>query len=335
MVSMRCLSSICFTPLTVVSLCILSACAAGSGDDVATTGVGGSVGTASTGTGSTPITAFPLPAQTYSHGEPSNLEQQLLELTQALRADPADVGAAMVNLPSVQDAIVQYMVDKAKVVSDFKGYSPVAPLAFDPRLLASSKVHSIDMATNGFQEHDGTDGKHFYDRITAAGYSYSYCAENIFSYADSPEECNAAFGIDWGNPDLGHRLALLDIDGAKRDIGISIVENPPSTKVGPEVVTEDFGEPLTDKHRYLVGVAYNDQNGNGAYDPGEGLAGMNIVPDQGDTYAVTSMSGGYAIPFNPMVGPFHVQIQDSTGKALQQKDTELAADNVKVDFVIQ
>jgi len=85
----------------------------------------------------------------------------------------------------------------------------------------------------------------------------------------------------------------------------------------------------------LVGVAYADQNGNGAYDPGEGLAGMNIVPDAGDTYAITSMSGGYAIPFNPMVGAFHVQIQDAMGKALQQQDTELTVENVKVDFVVQ
>jgi uncharacterized protein YkwD len=309
------------------------ACAAGLDDEVGSGG-GGS-GTASTGTGQPSYTPFALPAKTYSHGEPSALEQQLLELTQAMRADPASAGPILVALPSVQNAIAQFAVDKNQVVKDFMSYAPVPPLAFDPRLMASSKEHSIDMATAGVQQHDGTDGSQFFERITKAGYQYSFCSENIFSYAESPEYCNAAFAIDWGNPDLGHRKALLDLDGQKRDIGISVVENPPSPKVGPLVVTEDFGEPLQDKHRYLVGVVYRDQNGNGAYDPGEGLGGMNVVPDTGDTYAVTSMSGGYAIPFNPNVGAFKVQLQDTTGKAVDQKDTSLAADNVKVDFVVK
>ena len=114
----------------------------------------------------------------------------------------------------------------------------------------------------------------------------------------------------------------------------SIVENPASSAVGPLVVTEDFGEPISDLHRYLVGVAFKDQNQNGLYDPGEGLAGMNIVPNVGDTYAVTSMSGGFAIPFTVNAGAFKVQIQDAQGVALNQKDASLAADNVKVDFIV-
>lgn len=240
----------------------------------------------------------------------------------------------MVSLPSVQGAIQQFGVDTAQVVADFKTYAPVPPLAFDPRLLASSKKHSLDMAQNGFQEHDGSAGEHFYDRISEAGYDYSFCSENIFSYAESPEQCNAAFCIDWGNPDLGHRHAIMDLDGESRDIGISIVENPPSPSVGPLVVTEDFGQPLQDNHRYLVGVAYSDANGNGVYDAGEGLAGMNVVPSIGDTYAVTSTSGGYAIPFDPNAGSFKVQLQNSNGKALLESKTELAADNVKVDFIV-
>lgn len=307
-------------------------CAAGSGSDVAGGGSGGGGGAGANGPKLVP---FAVPAKTYSHGEPSDLEQQLLELTQAMRADPASAGPILIALPSVQNAIMQFAVDKQKVVSDFMSYSPVPPLAFDPHLLASSKEHSIDMATAGVQQHDGTDGSKFFDRITKAGYSYSFCSENIFSYAESPEYCNAAFAIDWGNPDLGHRQALLDLDGAKRDIGISIVENPSSPAVGPLVVTEDFGEPLKDTHRYLVGVAYTDANGNGAYDPGEGKAGLSVVPSTGDTYAVTSKSGGYAIPFQPNAGAFKVQIQDASGAALLEKDANLAADNVKVDFVLK
>ncbi len=318
--------------LALTAFGILAGCASGN-DDVA--GSGGSAAQGGAG-GNAPMhfTAFALPAKTYSHGEPSALEQKLLELTQAVRANPPAAGPALISLPEAQGAIGQFGVNTQQVVSDFNGYTPVPPLAFDPKLLASSKFHSEDMAKNGFQEHDGSGGEHFFDRIKTAGYQYSFCSENIFSYAKSPEHCNAALLIDWGNPELGHRLTLLDIDGAKRDIGISIVEHPASSAVGPLVVTEDFGEPISDKHRYLVGVAYKDMNQNGIYDAGEGLAGMNIVPNAGDTYAVTSMSGGFAIPFTVNAGAFKVQIQDAQGVALDQKDTSLAADNVKVDFVI-
>ena len=310
----------------------VSGCAAGSGDDIAAGGSGG--GTSGDGGAPTHIDPLPLPPNTYSHGDPSPLEQQLLEITQSVRLDPADAGETMVALPSVQNEIQQFGVDTQQVIEDFKALAPVPPLAFNPSLLQSSQVHSDDMAANGFQEHDGSAGEHFYDRISQAGYDYSLCSENIFSYAKSPEHCNAAFCIDWGNPDFGHRKAIMDLDGAKRDIGIGIVENPTGPGVGPLVVTEDFGEPLQDKHRYLVGVVFTDTNGNGLYDAGEGMAGMNIVPAVGDTYATTSESGGYAIPFLPNAGAFKVQLQNANGKALAEADTTLAADNVKVDFIV-
>ncbi len=47
---------------------------------------------------------------------------------------------------------------------------------------------------------------------------------------------------------------------------------------------------------FITGVAYRDANSNGVYDPGEGISGTSITPDRGDWYAVTSSSGGYAIP---------------------------------------
>ena len=62
--------------------------------------------------------------------------------------------------------------------------------------------------------------------------------------------------------------------------------------------------------------------------------GYQVVPDVGDTYAVTSTSGGYAIPFPKQSGAMHVQVQHD-GKALAQRDASLGDDNVKVDFVVE
>jgi uncharacterized protein YkwD len=275
-----------------------------------------------------------LPPNVYSHGDPSPLEQGLLEQIQRARANPNAEGSLIVEDPEVQGAIQQFGVDKQQVVADFQSYAPVPPLAFDAKLAQSAKFHSDDMATVGFQEHDGSAGEHFYERIEDAGYKYSFCSENIFAYARSISECHAAFLIDWGNPDLGHRKTLLDIDGEKRDIGISIVEESGPNDVGPLVVTQDFGMPLKDSERFLVGVVYRDLNGNSFYDPGEGLGGYQVVPDVGDTYAVTSTSGGYAIPFPKQSGAMHVQVQHD-GKALAQRDASLGDDNVKVDFVVE
>ena len=69
----------------------------------------------------------------------------------------------------------------------------------------------------------------------------------------------------------------------------------------------------------LTGVAYHDANGNGQYDPGEGVAGATVTMDGGAYYAVTSASGGYALPLvnadgTNVDGPatVHVALPDST-----------------------
>lgn len=290
------------------------------------------------GAGMPMYTPFSLPANTYSHGDPTPKEQALLELVQRVRADPPTEGKRVVDLPEVQGAIAQFGVNKAQVVNDFMGYMPVPPFAFDPKLHDSALFHSNDMSTNQFQDHTGSKGDTFDQRITNAGYKWSAIEENIFAHAKDVEECNAAFLIDWGNPDLGHRKALLDLEsqvGRIRDIGIAIVENTKSAQVGPLVVTQDFGFPIDSTNRYLVGVVYKDDNMNGLYDEGEGVAGMKIVPDHGDTYAITSTSGGFAIPFKKGLGAFKVQVQNDGGEALDQKDAEIQGENTKVDFIVQ
>lgn len=308
----------------------LSGCGGGQGGGGGTGGDGGAGG----GGQSLPP-PLPVPANVYSHGEPTDLEQALLEETQRARADPAATGKRLVELPEVQGAIESYGVDKAQVIAEFMTYPPVPPLAFDPHLMASALFHSKDMAENGFQEHDGSAGEDLSDRVTAAGYDWGFISENIFAYAKSVAQCNAAFLIDWGNPDLGHRFAILDVEDPVRDIGISIIEAPNGPNdVGPLVVTQDFGQPLKDKRRYIVGVAYRDDNGNGFYDPGEGAAGLFVVPASGDTYAVTSKSGGYAIPMLPDAGTLKVQIQTPTGEVIQEGEVTLAGTNVKLDFAL-
>jgi uncharacterized protein YkwD len=277
---------------------------------------------------------FPLPAQTHDHGDPSPLEQALLEEIQRARADPAAEGPYLVGHREAQNAIAQFGVNTAQLVAEFESYPPAPPLAYDPLLADAAAFHSDDMATAGYQGHVGTAGDTLGDRVTAAGYPYASVAENVFASANSIVHCHLALAIDWGVPNLGHRINILDLEQRRRHIGISVIVNPSSPAVGPFVVTQDFGRTLDDEDRYLVGVVYSDTNNDGNYDPGEGLPDMLIVPDTGTLYAITSSSGGYAIPFLPNAGPMAVQLQTDAGEALYERPVVIVDENVKVDFSV-
>lgn len=314
----------------------LALLAAASGCDGGGDGSGGSGGSGG-GTPEPEYEPFPLPAQAWSHGDPSPLEQHLLEEIQRARLNPTAEIDIILAVPGVKGAMQQFGTDEAQVRADFMTYSPVPPLSFDAQLMASSRAHSEDMSQNGFQDHDSSNGQSFDQRIDAAGYDWSFVSENIFAYAESIPYCHAAFMVDWGNPQPGHREAILDVDGQKRDIGISVIESPQSPEVGPLVITQDFGMPLNpppDRSRYIVGVAYRDLDASGSYTPGEEIEGMKIVPERGDFHAVTSRSGGFSVPIGKATGPLLVQIQDSTNLVLDQKEIELTGENVKVDFVL-
>ncbi|MEZ4308509.1 MAG: CAP domain-containing protein [Polyangiaceae bacterium] len=280
---------------------------------------------------------LPLRAEAWSHGDPTALEQALLEEVQRARLDPAGEIDILLKVPGVQTAMKQYGVDDPALRAEFDAYSPVPPLSFDSRLLESARAHSQDMADNGFQDHDSSDGRTFDERILAAGYDFAFASENIFAYAESVPYCHAAFMVDWGNPEPGHRNAILDIDGKKRDVGIAIIDAPASPEVGPLVVTQDFARPASPAEaalRFLVGVVYTDADGDGRYDPGEGEAGLFVVPDKGDYHAVTSASGGFSIPLAADSGPLVVQLQDTATSVLDQREVTFTGDNVKLDFVL-
>lgn len=292
---------------------------------------------------------FPLGATLHSHGDPSPREQEALELLQRARANPAAEGKLMVDEPSAQLAFEQYSIDKGQLVLDFEGYPSTPPLAFDSRIIQAARGHATDMATNGFQGHVSTDGSELGDRFDKVGYEGG-AGENVFSYADSPVHAHASFLIDWGVDSLGHRMNALDLKGyGYRDAGIAVVEAA-HPDVGPLVVVHDFGYPADELNPdydpfdettwylphdvFLVGVVFRDADGDGAYDAGEGVAGQHIVPELGDTYAITSASGGYAIPFPPDFGPVEIQWQNESRKVERAVDVSVTAQNQKLDFVL-
>jgi len=273
----------------------------------------------------------------YDHGQPSNMEQYLLELVNRARSNPGqEIEIFLASKDQyIESAIASYSVDMNQTQADFNAYVPRPPLAFNAKLMTAARGHSTDMAEHDFQGHESSNGDQLQDRFSAVGYNYFRGGENVFAYAHSMLHAQAAFLIDWGVADLGHRSILLNLTDEIdfREIGIGVVsENSPDTAVGPWVVTEDFGTSQDDLV-FVTGVVYRDINGNEFYDPGEGVEGVTVQPDAGGYYAVTSASGGYAIPMVPSSGTYQITA-DQPDLTQPARTVTVESSNLKLDFVI-
>jgi len=260
----------------------------------------------------------------------------MLELINRARANPAAEGQ---RLAACTDADVlryynYYHINKSQVTSDFAGYAPRQPLAFNRALMDSSREQSLDQASHGMQSHVGSDGSTFDQRIVQAGYNgYSALGENVYAYVTTVLMGYVGLNVDWGVPSLDHRMNLMNYGSYQfKEVGISIVSSG-IKNFGPNVVTQDFGTSSNADQSYLVGVVYADTNGNGQYDPGEGLGGVVVAPDSGDYYAVTSSSGGFAIPLPAGGGTMNITASGGGLSAPQTQTVNYGGDNVKVDFV--
>ena len=238
--------------------------------------------------------AFAEKAQ-YSHGEPTALEQQMLELLNRSRINPTQEGIILdtVNTWYSVAARAQSPSFFTNLRTEFASYPAVAPLAFHPQLIQSARAHSQDMITNRYFAHVNRAGQDPTARGAAAGYT-SGVGENLAgsgaSNGDDISQSHFDLLVDYNNIDrshpLGHRYNALDSGYSEIGIGVA----------GPRVggmITQDFGAPA---RSYILGVAYQDNNSNGRYDESEGMAGITVTPESGNWLAVTSASGGYAIP---------------------------------------
>ena len=235
---------------------------------------------------------------------PDGNEQQIMWLMNRARSDPAQEGTWLATLddPGVAAAFDFFSVNEDVLQSEFAGYAAKAPAAFDVRLYGAAKAHSDYLIGIDGQNHNNQIA-----RISSAGFNYSQAAGIVFSYSLNTIYGYAAFNVDWGSgtdgtqDPPGHRYAIMSISGNYTSAGIAVVpEINPATRVGPQVISGNFCYASTgfaDHHnRFIVGTVWEDMNSNSQYDPGEGLAGVTVMPDKGTYFAVTGNSGGYAIP---------------------------------------
>ena len=137
---------------------------------------------------------------------PTAFEQELLELMNRARANPAgefdrlilDASTNTAVDGSVTSAINYFNVDLALFQSQLQGYGAVAPLAWSNPLNEAAYAHSYQMIIQDSQAHVLPGEMDIGDRIRAAGYdfsgfgSYGY-GENIYAFAKSPIHAHADF----------------------------------------------------------------------------------------------------------------------------------------------
>lgn len=277
--------------------------------------------------------------QLYSHGDPTPEEQLMLEMVNRARANPTEEGIRLMDTDDarVQSAYAYFKINKTATKAAFTAYPQRPPLAFHPDLITAARNHSKDMDANNFQGHTSSNGDDLSRRYAKVGYaSQGMYGENVAAYSESVWHGHCGLNVDWGEQnqiELGHRENIMNFKSAVyTEIGVGILFNAKGLMqgyVGPYVVTQTFG---TRSQRYITGVVYADKNNNGFYDMGEGLEGVTIKPSRGAYYAVSSTSGGYAIPYT---GSGSVTITASGGNlsAPVTKTVDFTGDNTKVDFI--
>ncbi len=251
-----------------------------------------------------------LEARTLLSGyQPTDLEQLFLEELNDIRANPAAYGQS--------------------IGLDLSVVAPAPPLAFDTRLIQSARDHSQDMSANNYFGHNSLNGEDPGQRMAADGYPWTAWAESIAAGYSSVDVALKELIIDAGVPDLGHRVQLLGIGSpyqSLNQVGVGIVMNGSGSYA--DYYTIDSGE-TGDTRAFLTGVVYADRNGNGKYDPGEGLGGVTVTAVGGGS-TTTFGSGGYSIPLAP--GTYSVIVGGGSFPGSTTETVSIGAVNVRLNI---
>lgn len=300
----------------------------------------------------------------YSIGNPSDEAQLYLEYINRARADALAEAQRLASEtdPDITSAYSFFGVTGANIINQFQWYvnqnhedfaQYAQPLSFNEKLNTAALLHSQDMFAHQFQGHDSSSNPpapltpfgSLGDRLDAVGYNGS-AGENVYSYASSPREGHAAFDVDWGhvtnfgdfyNPafngqgmqnQAGHRLNIHN--PSFKEIGIGVV-NGVNESVGPQIVTQDFGDP--GDVTFVTGVVYEDLNGNAFYDIGEGRSGVRIDVEGSAYFAVSSDSGGYSVPVQGD-GVYNVLFSGGGFGSFMTTANIVGGANVKIDYIV-
>lgn len=226
------------------------------------------------------------------------------------------------------------------------------PLAANADLSAASDLHSeayldgkviVDPTDPDRGHHWKDDTSEFHtpaDRADHFGYGSSFVGENVAFAATSSNftaDQAVTFGTAGGTShhqglfySISHRPNLLFEEYTEAGIGQLVGSHfdPNSPAQNASVITNKFGrEDPSD--RFLMGVAYEDADGNGFYSLGEGITGVTI--NALGQSASTAEAGGYGLNLGAQSDPVAIEAewQGTTLRA----EIDMSESNVKLDIV--
>lgn len=209
------------------------------------------------------------------------------------------------------------------------------PLAFNSLLNNSSELHSQWMLTADIFSHTGSGGSDAGMRMKAAGYVFSGAwawAENI-SWASTraptgyQDEALIMHTGLMNSP--GHKTNILN--ATYREIGIGF-ELGNFQGYDATMLTENFAK--SGLKVFLVGVAFDDKDGDRFYDVGEALGGVTVKITNVSSGAVvtttTQAAGGYQLAL--AAGTYTVTFS-SAGLVDTTSTVTIGSSNIKLDWI--
>lgn len=221
--------------------------------------------------------------------------------------------------------------------SDLQDVVPRPPLAWSGALHQSSRTHADEMAANDYCAHVSPVTMETPNELVLdAGYPLwslltgldntveSIACGGVF---DSALHALEALVVDDGFANLGHRVHLLGQDdfAAWDEAAVGLAVDPGSAHVHHWVFHSARRDVLQPR---LTGVVYDDGNGNGLYDAGEGLSGVGVGLEGGAS--TTSNAGGaWSLPVG--AGSHVVECSGGGFSGAARVAMEVAAFNRQVD----
>jgi Cysteine-rich secretory protein family len=297
-------------------------------------------------------------AQTqYSIGYPSPEQQYMLELINRARANGGGE-AARLGLSGLQEGPPSINGQSFTIANSAQ------PLSWNPLLANSAQNHAKFLNEND-QFFTGTSPHTFGNttpegRINAAGYPMNLAAEyngptTASGFFPGPENVaeNETIGsgpftgsklvatilqqhndlfTDQTVPGRGHRMTTMLTYWREVGIGINAGSDQGSGNTWDSLYTvQNFGR-QTNSVPFITGVVYQDTNGNGFYDPGEGIGGIRVDVPGTNFFAITTPSGGYSIPVSAN-GNYTATFNGGTVNNVQRAVTVSNSLNAKLDLV--
>ncbi len=160
-----------------------------------------------------PTATRPAPTATHTTAPPATMAATSTFL-------PAPSSTATVALQQYSGAgdyqAYDYSGQMLAVINQARCDNGLTPLTLNEQLGAAALAHAIDMATNNFFSHTGSDGSDVSARVTATGYPWRLVGENL---AGGPNDPARVHEMLMNSP--GHRANILD--PGYREFGLGVI----------------------------------------------------------------------------------------------------------------